>query len=101
MDGYAGRMLYADLSKGSLEVKPFPDGLKRQYLGGRGLGVKILADQFDRLGEPLGESNVLIFATGPLTGTPIPLGSRYGVITKSPLTGPLRARIAAACSAGR
>jgi aldehyde:ferredoxin oxidoreductase len=87
MDGYAGRILYADLSKGSLEVKPFTDDLKRQYLGGRGLGVKILADNFDKLGDPLGESNILIFAAGPLTGTPIPLGSRYGVITKSPLTG--------------
>lgn len=57
------------------------------YLGGRGLGVKILADALDSIGDPLSESNVLVFATGPLTGTGLPLGSRYTVATKSPLTG--------------
>jgi aldehyde:ferredoxin oxidoreductase len=87
MDGYTGNILYVDLSKGAIEIRPFPDDLKRMYLGGRGFGIKILADRFDELGDPLGESNILIFATGPLTGSGIPLGGRYSVITKSPLTG--------------
>ncbi|OPY26919.1 MAG: Tungsten-containing aldehyde ferredoxin oxidoreductase [Methanocella sp. PtaU1.Bin125] len=87
MNGYMDKILFVDLSKNRLEIKPFPDELKRNYLGGRGLGIKILADALDSIGDPLDESNVLIFATGPLTGSGVPLGSRYSVITKSPLTG--------------
>lgn len=87
MYGYAGKILFVNLSKGSLEVKPFPEEWQRQYLGGRGLGIKILADAFESIGDPLHESNLLVFAAGPLTGTGIPLGGRYSVATKSPLTG--------------
>lgn len=76
-----------NLSKGTTEAKEYSDDLKRQYLGGRGLGIKILADSFDSIGDALDESNLLIFAAGPLTGTGIPLGGRYSVATKSPLTG--------------
>jgi aldehyde:ferredoxin oxidoreductase len=49
--------------------------------------MKILADAIGSIGDALDESNVLIFATGPLTGSGIPLGARYTVATKSPLTG--------------
>lgn len=76
-----------NLSKGTIDVKPFPEEWKRQYMGGRGLGVKVISDALDTIGDPLSESNVLVFATGPLTGTSMPLGSRYTVATKSPLTG--------------
>lgn len=89
MDGYAGKILLVNLSKGLMEAKPFPAEWKRQFMGGRGLGVKVLADSIDSIGDPLGESNVLVFAAGPLTGTGLPLGSRYTVATKSPLTGTL------------
>lgn len=87
MNGYMDKILYVNLSKETTSIETFPDDLKRSYLGARGLGVKILADRFEELGDPLGETNVLIFATGPITGTAIPMGSRYEVITKSPLTG--------------
>ena len=87
MGGYVGKILHVNLSTGSLDIGPFPDDLKRNYIGGRGLGIRILSDMIDPSVDPLGEKNVLIFAVGPLTGTGIPLGSRYDVITKSPLTG--------------
>ena len=87
MYGYANKILYVDLTNKILGVKPFPEEWMRQYLGGRGLGIKILADAIDSIGDPLGESNLLVFAAGPLTGTGIPLGGRYSVATKSPLTG--------------
>jgi aldehyde:ferredoxin oxidoreductase len=87
MDGYAGKILYANLKSGRLEIKPFPDEWKRQYLGGRGIGIRILSDLVDPGTDPLSEKNVLIYATGPLTGTGMPLGSRYDVSAKSPLTG--------------
>ena len=87
MYGYANKILYVDLTNKILGVKPFPEEWMRQYLGGRGLGIKILADAIDSIGDPLDGSNLLVFAAGPLTGTGIPLGGRYSVATKSPLTG--------------
>lgn len=87
MDGYAGKMVYADLSKRTVRIEPTPAELKENYIGGRGFGARLLTDMVDAGTDPLGEKNVLIFATGPLTGTGIPLGSRYEVSTFSPLTG--------------
>jgi len=89
MDGYAGKIAYANLTDGTIEVKPFPDELKRQYLGGRGVGARLVTDMVDPKADPLSAANVLVLATGPLTGTGVPAGSRYEVTTKSPLNGTL------------
>ena len=87
MDGYAGNMVSVDLSTGTVTITPTPPELKREYLGGRGFGIRLLTDLVDPQTEPLSEENAVIFAAGPLTGTGIPLGSRYEVTTISPLTG--------------
>ena len=87
MDGYAGKMVYADLSAGTITIKPTPPELKKMYIGGRGFGIRLLTDLVDPKVDPLDEKNVLVYAAGPLTGTGIPLGSRYEVSTISPLTG--------------
>jgi aldehyde:ferredoxin oxidoreductase len=87
MDGYAGNMVYADLSAGVVTIKPTPPELKLNYLGGRGFGIRILTDMVDPNTDPLSDKNILVFAAGPLTGTGIPLGSRYEVSTIAPLTG--------------
>ncbi|WP_292423246.1 aldehyde ferredoxin oxidoreductase family protein [Methanoregula sp.] len=86
MDGYAGKMIYADLSAGKVTIKPTPAGLKKEYIGGRGFGIRLLTDMVDPKIDPLSDRNVLVYAAGPLTGTGIPLGSRYEVSTISPLT---------------
>ena len=87
MDGYAGNIAYADLSAGKVTIKATPPELKKHYLGGRGFGIRFLTDMVDPKADPLGEKNVLVYAAGPLTGTGIPLGSRYEVSTISPLSG--------------
>ena len=87
MDGYAGNMVYADLSAGKVTIKPTPQELKKLYLGGRGFGIRLLTDMVDPKIDPLSDKNVVVYAAGPLTGTGIPLGSRYEVSTISPLTG--------------
>ncbi len=89
MDGYAGKIVYADLSAGTVEIQPTPADLKRDYLGGRGFGARIVTDHVDPAADPLSPENVLVVASGPLTGTGIPLGSRYEVSAKSPLNGTL------------
>ncbi|MEN6395240.1 MAG: aldehyde ferredoxin oxidoreductase family protein, partial [Methanoregula sp.] len=87
MDGYAGKIVYADLSAGSVTIKPLPPKLKEEYIGGRGFGIRILTDMVDPAIDPLSDKNVVVYAAGPLTGTGVPLGSRYEISTLAPLTG--------------
>lgn len=89
MNGYAERILHVDLARERTMEEPFPEEWKRAYIGGRGLGVRIVEDLVNPGSDPLGEENVLVFATGPVAGSGLPLGSRYDVVTKSPLTGTL------------
>ncbi len=84
---YAGCVLRVNLSSGEIKKEvPAPEIL-RQYIGGRGLASYYLSQLMDPQADPLGPGNVLIFATGPLTGTSAPAGGRYMVVCKSPLTG--------------
>ena len=87
MEGYAGNIAYIDLTAGTVKVKPTPASLKEEYIGGRGFGIRFLTDMVLPETDPLSEDNALVFASGPLTGTGIPLGSRYEISTLSPLTG--------------
>ncbi len=87
MNGYADSILYVDLDSGRLDPRPYPKEWKQRYLGGRGIGIRILSDLLDARADPFDPANPLIVASGPLTGSGMPLGSRYDVSTKSPLTG--------------
>lgn len=57
------------------------------FIGGRGLGVKILIEELKPGTDPLGPENKLLFMTGPATGTAFPTSGMFHVITKSPQTG--------------
>ncbi len=57
------------------------------YLGGIGLGVRLLYDRLRPGTEPLGPENVLVFAPGPFAGTLVATGNKHAVVAKSPLTG--------------
>jgi aldehyde:ferredoxin oxidoreductase len=89
MDGYAGFILRVDLTSGSIKKESLPDEWKRTFIGGRGIGVKIVSDCVDPTIDPLSGENILVFSAGLLTGSKMPMGSRYDVVTKSPLTGTL------------
>ncbi len=85
--GYFGRLLRVNLSKHSYITEEIPEKLLVDYIGGRGLGSKILFDETPANIDPLGPENKLLFVTGPLTGINAPTTSRFSVVTKSPLTG--------------
>ncbi len=87
MGGWRGEILRVNLTKGTIKKERLDPKLARAYIGGRGLGTKLLYDAIDPTVDPLSPGNPLILATGPLTGTNAPTGGRYMVITKSPLTG--------------
>ncbi|MBT7507098.1 MAG: aldehyde ferredoxin oxidoreductase family protein [Rhodospirillales bacterium] len=83
---WQGQILRVNLTKGTAEAEPLNMEWAEAYLGPRGLGSKYLWENMDPKADPLGPDNVLIFATGPLTGTMAPTSGRYSVITKGPLT---------------
>ncbi len=84
---YCGKMLRINLTDGSVKIEETNLQTATKFLGGRGLGTKILLDEGVAKVDPLSPENKLAFMTGPLTGAPVPTGGRYMVVTKSPLTG--------------
>ena len=84
--GYMGKILRVDLTAGKWSVQDFPENWMRMYVGGNGLAARILFDELKPGIDPLSPDNILIFATGPLTGTSFPSSGRWAAYAKSPLT---------------
>ena len=87
MQGWTGKILDINLSDGSIKTIPLDKDMACLFLGGRGLGARLLWDLVGPEVEPLSPENVLIFTTGPITGTGSQTSNRFNVSTKSPLTG--------------
>ncbi len=79
-------LLKIDLSSENIEIEEISDKILENYLGGRGLGVKLLCDNLKEEVKPFDPENIMIFAIGPLTSTIIPTSGRFSLVTKSPLT---------------
>lgn len=86
LGGYANRLAHIDLTAGSISYSPIPEDLIREYLGGRGLGVKLVYDNGPKV-DPLSPDNLMAVMIGPVTGSAVHLSGRLAVVTKSPLTG--------------
>jgi aldehyde:ferredoxin oxidoreductase len=85
--GYMGKIGWIDLTEGTLKTEALKEDLARKYLGGKGLGAYLLYKHLKPHTMPYAPENLMIFVTGPLTGTTFPAVSRSGVITRSPMTG--------------
>ncbi len=68
-NGYVGKLLFVDLSNGTMSEEDLPEELTRDFMGGYGLGAKIVYDRMPGGVDPLGPDNMLGFTTGPLGGT--------------------------------
>ena len=91
MKGYNGIILEIDLTTKTINKKPISETDLKNYIGGRGLGMKLLYDNLPVPGiDPLSPENPLLIMPGPFSGFPIPSSSRSCVITKSPKTSPLK-----------
>ncbi len=84
--GWQNRILRVNLTDGSIREEPLVAQWAQQYLGARGLATKYLWEGMDPATDAMAPENMLIFATGPLTGTMASTGGRYTVVTKGPLT---------------
>ncbi|MFH1756562.1 MAG: aldehyde ferredoxin oxidoreductase family protein [Pseudomonadota bacterium] len=84
---YIGKILRVDLSKGAISEEEIREDWAKMFIGGAGLATRYLYKEVSVGADPLGPENLLIFMTGPLTGTASASASRYSVVAKSPLTG--------------
>ncbi len=84
---YAGKILSVELTEGKIEEESLPESFYREFVGGNGLGVRILYERMRAGVEALGPENLLGFVLGSLTGTTAPGSGRHMLVTKSPLTG--------------
>ena len=84
---YYEKIARINLTTGEIKVEKLDLELAHKFIGGRGLGTKILYDEGVATVDPLSPENKLIYITGPMTGAAAPSTGRYMVVTKSPLTG--------------
>ncbi|MBL7166479.1 MAG: aldehyde ferredoxin oxidoreductase family protein [Dehalococcoidales bacterium] len=87
MFGYHGRFLDVDLSNGSVGTLALEEDLLKKFIGGASLAAHLIYDRVKPGMDPLAPDSPLVFATGPFTGTTIPMVSRSAVCGISPLTG--------------
>ena len=85
--GYAGNILYIDLTSGSIRKEPLDPEMARTYIGGAGINNKLAYDLIPPDVDPLSPQNAIIIGTGPFNGTMIPGCSQVMIIYKSPLNG--------------
>ena len=83
--GYHGAYLRIDVSSGQATRVPLPEAVLRQYIGGSGLGARLLLDE-NGVADPLAPEAPLVFAFSPLVGSPLTTSAKFAVVSRSPLT---------------
>ena len=86
MNGYAGKLLFVDLTDRSWTVEDLSETDARNFLGGPGLGAKILFDRMPAHTPVFAPESMIGFVSGPTNGCSAFLGGRYTVVSKSPVT---------------
>ncbi|HKZ69085.1 MAG TPA: aldehyde ferredoxin oxidoreductase N-terminal domain-containing protein, partial [Anaerolineales bacterium] len=84
-NGYNGKILHVDLTKGTLTTETPPESFYRKYLGGSAMGMHYILKEMRPGADPLGPGNVLTLMLSALTGAPISGQSRMTANAKSPL----------------
>ena len=84
---YMGRMLFVDLNNMKTCDKEISEELAREYIGGYGLGARIILERMKQGVDPLSPDNIFGIGTGPLTLSGMVSSCRHTTMGKSPLTG--------------
>jgi aldehyde:ferredoxin oxidoreductase len=87
LNSYSGKYLVIDLTSQKTEVRQLPERLLKTYLGGAGLGTRLLLECSKPGADALSPDNTIVFACGGISGTMAPASACHAVVTKSPLTG--------------
>ncbi|HRY81946.1 MAG TPA: aldehyde ferredoxin oxidoreductase N-terminal domain-containing protein, partial [Spirochaetia bacterium] len=87
--GWTGKILRVDLSTGKTSID---DTMKyKDFIGGEGIGYKILWDEVPAGTHPYDPANKLILGAGPLCGSGVPCSGRTTIVSllpTSPFHGP-------------
>lgn len=81
--GYAGNILHVDLTSSQCYIEPLDMSLVRKFLGGCGIGERLLYNMLKPGTDPLSPENPIIINAGPLVGTAVPVSSKIQLVTKS------------------
>jgi len=84
---YWGKILHIDVSKRKTHVQRVDEAWLKKYVGGVAMASRLAYDNIPKGADPLGPENALCFANSSFAGTIVPVGTKYAVAGKSPLTG--------------
>jgi aldehyde:ferredoxin oxidoreductase len=87
MFGYAGQILKIDLTTGKIAKEELKPEIARKFIGGIGMGAKLLSETVKPNTDALSPENALIYSAGALSGTVMPGAGKTNWVSKSPLTG--------------
>lgn len=87
MYGYSGRILHIDLTTRRTWVETKPEAWYKVYIGGVAMASRLCWENIKPGCDPLSPDNPICIAGGIFAGTPVPVGGKYGLASKSPLTG--------------
>jgi aldehyde:ferredoxin oxidoreductase len=87
MYGYSGKILHIDLKTKKNWVEEKPEEWYKLWIGGCGMATRLCWENITPKCDPLGPDNPICIANGIFTGTPVPVGGKFGMASKSPLTG--------------
>jgi len=85
-NGYVGRVAFVDLEEKKVVVDHVDWDIAASYIGGRGYAARLVYDHVPASADPLSEKNIVVLATGPITGTLAPTSGRMVFSGISPLT---------------
>src|SRR5688572_12045888 len=86
MFAFHGCYLRIDVTDGTAVRVPLDEDVLRQYIGGSGLGARLLLDEGGAVADPLSPEAPLVFAFSPLVGSPLTTSAKFAVVSRSPLT---------------
>lgn len=87
MKGYWSKLLRIDLTTEKITNENIPQSYFEDYIGGSGLGIRLIYDEMDPSIDPFSPEALLLFVTGPVTASPLGTAGRFQVVFKSPQTG--------------
>ena len=67
--GYMGKLLFVDLSNGTYEIRELTEELARNFIGGYGIGAKILYDEMPAHTDVFAPESMIGFLSGPMSAS--------------------------------
>ncbi len=87
MNSLMGKILYVDLTKKTLEARETPREWVELYSGQKGLGTRLLMEDFSPATDAFTAENKVVLSTSIMAGTIVSCSAKLAMTTKSPLTG--------------